>query len=264
MAYTRHDVTLPTGPLSYYKAGSGRPVLYLHSGTGVRFTEPLDKLAEHFTVYMPIFPGYDGTKLHAGVKGGKALAQVFLAFVDTVIKEKTDVIGHSIGGYIAAWLAVMAGDKIDQLVLVGTGGLRPKGSPPMPTDPKEMLKRAYVHPENIKPDNRTPEVSAKNRETAQHYSAVFDEELAGKLKEITAITLIIHGEKEGIIPEETSVLLRSRIKTSYMIYLYDAAHVPEVDQPQRFFNLVGDFLTRGQAFLVNKGDRPPAGVSLPS
>jgi pimeloyl-ACP methyl ester carboxylesterase len=93
---------------------------------------------------------------------------------------------------------------------------------------------------------------------------LYDEDMAARLKDISAITLIVHGEKEGIIPEESSVILRSKIKTSYMIYLYDAAHVPEVDQPERFSNLVGDFLVRGQAFLVNKGDRAPAGVGRPN
>ncbi|MSO66143.1 MAG: alpha/beta hydrolase [Alphaproteobacteria bacterium] len=266
MAYTRHETTLSTGPVSYFKAGSGRPVLYLHSGTGPRFTDPLDRLGETHTVYMPIFPGFDGTPVHTTVKGTKALAQVFVEFLDKVINAKVDVIGHSIGGQVAAWVAVQAKDNIEQLVLVASGGFRPKDAPPIPSDPKELLKKAYAHPENMKPDGRTPEVSGKNREMAMHYvnGIQYDEELIGRLGEISALTLIVHGERDGVIPESAPLLLKRRIKKSHLIYLYDAAHVPEVDQPKRFTNLVGDFLTRGEAFIVNWGSRGPAGVFAPT
>jgi len=267
MAFERKETKLSTGPVSYYKAGSGQPVLYLHSGTGVRFTEPLDKLAENYTVYMPIFPGYDGTAAHDGVKGAKALAGVFKEFAEKEMGgDKVDVIGHSIGGWIAAWLGVLMGDNVDQLILVASGGFRTPGTPPMPSDPAVLRKLAYVYPEKIKPDGRTPEQGAKNREMIPVYvgGVSYDEELIARLPEISALTMIVHGEKDGTIPESSSTMLRNRIKKSHLIFLYDAGHVPEIDQPERFSRLVGDFLSRGEAFLVNWGSQAPAGSGAPA
>lgn len=267
MAFERKETKLSTGPVSYYKQGKGQPVLYLHSGTGVRFTEPLDKLSENYTIYMPIFPGYDGTAAHDGIKGGKAFAGVLKEFAEKEMGGgKIDVIGHSIGGWIAAWLAVLMGEQVDQLVVVGTGGLRPPGTPPMPSDPAALRKLAYVYPEKIKPDGRTPEQGAENRKMIPVYNqgVSYDEELIARMPEITALTMIVHGEKDGTIPEASSTLLRNRIKKSHLIFLYDAGHVPEVDQPERFTRLVSDFLGRGEAFLVNWGSQPPAGSGAPA
>ena len=267
MAFERKETKLSTGPVSYYKQGKGQPVLYLHSGTGVRCTEPLDKLSENYTIYMPIFPGYDGTAAHDGIKGGKAFAGVLKEFAEKEMGGgKIDVIGHSIGGWIAAWLAVLMGEQVDQLVVVGTGGLRPPGTPPMPSDPAALRKLAYVYPEKIKPDGRTPEQGAENRKMIPVYNqgVSYDEELIARLPEITALTMIVHGEKDGTIPEASSTLLRNRIKKSHLIFLYDAGHVPEVDQPERFTRLVSDFLGRGEAFLVNWGSQPPAGSGAPA
>lgn len=267
MAFERKEAKLSTGPISYYKQGKGQPVLYLHSGTGVRFTEALDKLAENYTIYMPIYPGYDGTPVHAGIKGTKAFAGVFKEFAEKEMGGgKIDVIGHSVGGAIGAWIAVLMGEQVDQLVLVCSGGFRPPGTPPMPSDPAALRKAAYVYPEKIKPDGRTPEISQKNREMIPVVTAGigYDEELVGKLPGISALTLIVHGEKDGTIPEASSTLLRNRIKKSHLIFLYDSGHVPEVDQPERFTRLVNDFLSRGEAFLVNWGSQPPAGSGAPA
>ena len=39
-----------------------------------------------------------------------------------------------------------------------------------------------------------------------------------------------------------------------MIYVFDAGHDIEVDQPERFVALVRDFFARGEEFIVNPGD----------
>ena len=42
------------------------------------------------------------------------------------------------------------------------------------------------------------------------------------------------------------------------LYVWDAAHAPEIDQPERVLKLVTDFLTQSEAFVVNWGDGQPA------
>jgi pimeloyl-ACP methyl ester carboxylesterase len=261
--YEKKEAKLAKGSLTYYVSGKGRPILYIHSGTGVRMTEPLETLAKTFTVHMPILPGFEGTAEVDGVSDTRSLAELLIEFADKMSSEKWDVMGHSIGGAVAAWIAILAPDRVDQLILTAPGGFQPKDAPPMPSDPKKMLAAAYAHPEKIKPDNRAPEVAAKNREMAMKYSGgkTRDETLLGKVGEIKALTLILQGEQDGIIADGAVQNLRASIPRSHLIYLYDAAHVPEVDQPERFSRVVGDFLTRGEAFIVNWGNQPvPVGA----
>jgi hypothetical protein len=45
--------------------------------------------------------------------------------------------------------------------------------------------------------------------------------------------------------------LKKRIPSSYLCYVYDAAHNIEMDQPDRFASLVKEFLERAEAFIIN-------------
>ncbi|MDE0058134.1 MAG: alpha/beta hydrolase, partial [Defluviicoccus sp.] len=65
--------------------------------------------------------------------------------------------------------------------------------------------------------------------------------------------LILHGTRDGVVPASGARLLKSRIPRCFLIYVYDAAHAIEVDQPEYFVGLVTDFFARGEAFLVNPG-----------
>jgi len=47
-------------------------------------------------------------------------------------------------------------------------------------------------------------------------------------------------------------VLKAGIANAYVIYVYDAAHFMQVDQPERFSGVVHDFLSRGGAFIVNQ------------
>ena len=85
-----------------------------------------------------------------------------------------------------------------------------------------------------------------------------------RLGEIECQTLILQGTKDGMMPPESGQLLMREIPHAKLLYVYDAGHNIEVDQPQRFVSLIRDFLSRGEAFIVNPGDalagvRPDAG-----
>jgi pimeloyl-ACP methyl ester carboxylesterase len=67
------------------------------------------------------------------------------------------------------------------------------------------------------------------------------------------MTLILHGTADRAIPTESARLLKSRLKRSFLIYVWDAAHAIEVDQPERMLALIESFLQRSEAFVVNWG-----------
>ncbi len=166
-----------------------------------------------------------------------------------------DVIGHSFGGWVAMWLAVDFPEVVDQLVLEAPAGFRIGGAGGLGGSPAELQKRMFAHPEKIPPETRSPDVLAANRAAAGSYAPndAVDPELSKRLGDVAALTLVLHGTADGVIPVESPRFLKANLPHAHVIYIYDAAHNIEIDQPERFVELVGDFLRRGETFLVNAG-----------
>jgi len=120
-------------------------------------------------------------------------------------------------------------------------------------DAATLRRLMFAHPENLPAEQKPAEMQAQNRATVHHYhgETATDRDLAARLEDIKALTLILHGTKDGVIPIASPRLLKERIRRSHLVYVYDAAHGIDVDQPPRFTRLVGDFLARGEAFIVN-------------
>ena len=248
-------VSLFTGELSYFAAGEGRPVVYLHPAGGVRRTKVRDELARSFKLHVPIMPGFDGTPVHASAKSMKALAGVAGEFIEKIVGGPCDLIGCSFGGYLAAWLAAERPELVDHLVLECPAGFRPKGRGERPADAEALKKVLFLHPEKLPPDTKTAEQEAGNRKMLPHYgcAADTDEELLARIPSIDKLTLILHGTADGMIPKESVQLLKGRLPHAYLVYIWDAAHSIEVDQPERVLAVLKSFLERSEGFMVNWG-----------
>ncbi len=246
-------VSLSTGELTYFVAGEGRTILYLHPAGGVRWTRVLEGLAKSFALHVPVMPGFDGTSAHGSVKSMRGLAKLMGEFIDKVIGRPTDVIGWSFGGCVALWLAAERPDRVDHLVLECPAVFRPKGS--RPADAEARKKLLFLYPEKLPPESKPVEQEAANRRMLPHYRAPDDpdSELLEKVASIDKLALILHGTADRIIPKESVQLLKSRLPRSYLVYVWDAAHAIEVDQPERMLSLVEGFLQRSEGFMVNWG-----------
>jgi pimeloyl-ACP methyl ester carboxylesterase len=248
-------VLLSSGELSYFAAGDGRPIVYLHPAGGVRWTKVLDELTKSFKLHVPIVPGFDGTPAHASVKSMKGLAALAGEFIEKTIGGPCDVIGCSFGGYVAAWLAAERPALVDHLVLECPAGFRPKGKGERPADPEALKKLLFLHPEKLPPEAKPAEQEAANRRMLPlyGYSADTDEELLARIPSIDKLTLILHGTGDRMIPKESVQLLKSRLPHAYLVYIWDAAHGIEVDQPERMLAVLTSFLERSEGFMVNWG-----------
>jgi pimeloyl-ACP methyl ester carboxylesterase len=248
-------VSLSTGELTYFAAGEGRPIVYLHPAGGVRWTRVLEGLAKSFSLHVPVMPGFDGTGAHASVKSMRELAALAGEFIEKVIGGRCDVIGCSFGGYLSAWLAAERPDLVDHLVLECPAGFRPKGKGERPADSEALRKLLFLHPEKLAPESKPVEQEIANRKMLPHYGYTMDmdEELLGRLPAIDKLTLILHGTADRMVPKESVQLLKSCMPRSYLVYVWDAAHAIEVDQPERMLSLVESFLQRSEGFMVNWG-----------
>lgn len=250
MTFIRMEAQLASGGLPYLVGGSGPALLYLHSTAGVQVTPAVTALAERHRLFLPVMPGFDDTPVQPGVTTLDALVALTAQFVTGVICGRCDVIGHSFGGWLAMRFAVQHPELVDQLVLEAPSGLRfgagQAAGAPSP----------YAYPERAAAFVKPAAQLERNRAMRERYGAgqTVDAVLAARIGEITARTLILFGTRDGMIGSETGVFLKETIKASHLAYVYDAGHAIEIDQPDRFLRLVGAFLERGEAYIVNWGD----------
>ena len=261
------NVALASGELAYAVAGAGEPVLYLHSAGGMRWSRVLEGLAKTHRVYAPIAPGFDARPKHGTLHGVKDLAALYGQFIDAVIVPEgagnagaeqartCDLIGHSLGGWVAAWLAVLRPQRIGQLVLAAASGFGPPDAPPAVLDAQARSRSPGLDPDQPDGAAGPAAAAAANRAMFMAYSGarVRDEELIARLAEIDRLTLILHGTADGIVPQSSSRLLRSRIRRAFLVYVWDAGHALETDQPERVLSVTESFLARSESFIVNWG-----------
>lgn len=253
--FSRNVAPLSHGPLTFYTAGDGPDVLCLHPAAGLEIRSVAHRLALTHRVWLPVVPGYDKTPLLPGIDSIPAVADVMAEFIAKAMGGVAHVVGHSMGARLGAWLAVQSPDKVAQLVLMAPSGFRPIGAPPVSFEPAVFLQQLYAHPEKRPPETRTPDERDANRKAFQHYGggALRDTALAARIGEIEKLTLLIQGTRDVRVPAESVQELHGKIRHSTIVYIDDAAHALEVDQPERVADVVEDFIRRGAAFMAENG-----------
>jgi len=233
------------------KRGAGRALVYLHPAGGVRRTGVLERLALARTLHIPTFPGFDGTPTEADVSSRRALGRLVGDYIEKNIGTACDVMGCSFGGAVALWLALERPELVDHLVLECPAGLQTI-DPALRNNPHAFYKALFAHPEKISYERKPEEIEARNRAMLAHYGAEDgkDPQLLENISSVRATTLIVHGTEDRIITPETMRLLKSRLARAFLVYVWDAAHNIEVDQPERMGALVESFLERSDAFVV--------------
>lgn len=210
------SIRLASGELTYLQAGSGRPLLYLHPAGGVRRSKVLEGLAQSFALYVPVFPGFEGTPFHPGIDTRQALARLVAEFHANVVNTRCDVMGWSFGGCVALWLALERPELVERLVLECPAGL-------------------------ISIDKRIKRV---NRALLEHYGAEDgkDEALVARVAGIRHTTLILQGADDGTIPPASAELLDGILKNAFLVSVPQAGHDLEMDQPERVLAAARKFL----------------------
>jgi pimeloyl-ACP methyl ester carboxylesterase len=110
------------------RGGSGSPLLVIHGELGVPgWLESFAQLAERHDVIVPSLPGYGRSTRPDWIMGVHDLAAWVTWFArDLDLRTPVDVIGCSLGGWVAAEIATVAPQFFNKLILVGAMGLKPE------------------------------------------------------------------------------------------------------------------------------------------
>jgi pimeloyl-ACP methyl ester carboxylesterase len=234
----------------------GQPLVFLHGAGGhtgwMRF---LDELAQDFAVYAPEHPGFGRSDDPPWLDEIGDLAYFYLDFLETLGLDRVHLVGTSLGGWIAAELAVRDQARLATLTLVGAVGITADGKPVddlFRLSTEENLRRLYADPERAA--RRLADmagidmaVAAKNRATVARIAyrpRYHNPSLAKWLHRIAVPTLLIWGDKDGLVPVEFGEAYRGLIPGSRLVVLDNAGHAPFDEQKDAFLAAFRDFATR--------------------
>ena len=116
----RSELTLPGGIMTYRSAGKGEPLLFLHGlgGSSMSWVSQLETLSHEYRVIAWDAPGYGGSARRPPDAGAHAAAAAEL--IDALGFAPVTLIGHSMGGIVAARLAAERPELLSMVVLSST------------------------------------------------------------------------------------------------------------------------------------------------
>jgi pimeloyl-ACP methyl ester carboxylesterase len=254
-------VSTPHGdvPVTVTESGAdGRPVLLLHGGAGPDSVTGFgDALAGRFPfrVLSPVYPGFGGTARPGWLDSIGELALVLRGLLEDL--DLTDVIvaGSSIGGWVAAELALAAPERVGQLVLIDPAGLDSADHPSadfFALTPDQLAELSWANPEGHRIDPAAmPEAQRAillgNREALLAYGGrtMADPTLAVRLGGITAPTLVIWGEADRIVTPGYGKEYAAAIPGAVFREVPAAGHLPQLENPPAVLELFGELVSAG-------------------
>jgi pimeloyl-ACP methyl ester carboxylesterase len=256
--------------LEILERGAGAPILYLHGGAGIAPDVTfIDLLARRRRVFAPSHPGFGKSSLPDWLDSVDDIAHVYLELLDRLALRRTDVVGLSLGGWIAAELATKVPERIDRLVLIAPVGVK-TGRPDQLDIPdifamsRDKLDRLRFHdPARHAFDLAAmPEeelhIVARNRETLALLTwepYMHNPKLKHRLHWVNVPTLFLRGASDGIVSAEYLERYAALIPKARSDTIDEAGHLPQVEQPDTTASKVLHFLEEGKA-AETSGARP--------
>ena len=210
-------------PIAYRVAGQGEPVVLVHGLSGSwRWWQPvLEPLAERHRVYLLDLPRL-GVRLPAD-----ELTRWLGRWLDTAALERVDLIGHSLGGLIAAELAAAEPERVNRLALVAPAGI-PCGNNVLSRGAR-LLGTLYDVRERL-PTVVGDAVRAGPFSLLRGAVFAHDRSLGAELVSVRADTLLIWGEDDRLLPARIAEEWQRVLPGSRLVRL-QCGHVPMWEAP---------------------------------
>jgi len=251
----RARVALDDCAMSYRVAGAGPPVVLLHglSGSALWWSRNVPHLARSHTVYA-----IEHARLEAGLLRRRApfaldaAADRLARWMDAVGLDRASVVGHSMGGFIAADFAARHPARVDRLVLVCAAAtpLARRG-----LDAALGVARSAADlPPSLVPLLAYDALRTGPGAIVSTLRQLLDADLSAGLPSIAAPTLLVWGERDALVPLAHAEALAALLPGATLTVVEGAGHVPMWERPEAFNAALAEFLSP---------PRPPAAVRAP-
>jgi pimeloyl-ACP methyl ester carboxylesterase len=201
----------------------------------------------------------------------EGMATNAIAFIGALGLAKVDVLGFSIGGFVAQEIAGQAPGLVRKLVLVGTGPRGGEGMASLTPEAQQIFGASYQEPDHLwlavhftrseasqaagrgflkrfrlRKENRDPEVNEQvapaQLEALGKWGIQFDGAY-DYLKSIDQPTLVMNGGDDVIIYSVNSFILQQHLPNAQLILYPDANHGSQYQYPELFVRHVSMFLS---------------------
>lgn len=257
--WTESQVEAAGAKLQLIRGGTGDPLLVLHDEMGYAgWLRAYEALAQRHTLFIPVLPGYGASERLDWIMTMRDMAGWALQALEDRGLGPVDVIGLSLGGWLAAEMATMCSHWLKKLVLVAPPGLRPPSGEIFDMfleTARPYIERGFLHPQQcdeyqeLYGGDPTPEVR-ELREVAREESCrlawrpyMRDPALPHLLRGVKAQTLIVWGREDAIVPSSTGAAYQQAIPNSRLVTLDGCGHHPEIERSPQFVRLVEEFLS---------------------
>jgi pimeloyl-ACP methyl ester carboxylesterase len=241
--HTRH------AEIRYLEGGKGQPLVFIHGAGGVTAEDPLlNALAETYHVYAPFLPGYGETEECGTLRDMLDFTLHTWDVVEALGIKDPILVGHSMGGMIAAEMACLAPNDVSRLVLICPSGLWIDEHPV--TDmfsllPFEMPKYLFHDPEAgakamtsglrmDDPDFLKTYLIRNGRQLGMAGKILFpipERGLAERLYRVKAKTVIVWGDSDRVVPPVYGPAFQAAIAGSRLVKVPEAGHMVVVEKP---------------------------------
>ncbi len=242
------------------EAGGGAALVFLHGAGGLLPEEPLlERLADHCHVFAPLWPGYAD-------EPGEELLEDMLDFtlhgfdvIEALGLERPHLVGHSMGGMIAAEMACLNPRGIGKLALLAPAGLW-LDAHPIPdlfaTTPWELPALLFADPKageklllaglDFSSDAALTAFMVGNaRRLGTAGKILFpipNRRLSKRLYRLTAETLLVWGRQDRLIPPAYAARWQELVPSARLVWIDAAGHMLQAEQPDAVAEAIVEFL----------------------
>jgi 3-oxoadipate enol-lactonase len=256
--------------LHYEVAGSGHPVVLVHAGIADHrmWDDQFARFAERYRVIRYDQRGFGQSTAPAGPFAFHDDLYLLLRQLDVA---RAALIGGSLGGAVAINLALAHPEMVEGLVVVGSGLGGLEWPPPSPEEltlfsqveeaaeagdfatANEIEVHLWVDGPRRKPEAVNPGVRERVRdmnlqtftrhdENEQAQSQELEPPASVRLGEILAPTLVLIGDQDVSSVQAIADHLAADIPGAHKVVVSNTAHVPNMEQPEAFNQIVLHFL----------------------
>jgi pimeloyl-ACP methyl ester carboxylesterase len=243
--------------LELFESGKGSPVLFLHGANGFDPRQPfVAPLSAQRRLIAPSHPGFGKSSLPDWLDSIDDIAHVYLELLDTLGLDDVDIVGCSIGGWIAAEMATKSPERVRRLVMVGPVGVKVGSADKLDIPDIFAMPQADVHkllyhdPARMAVDpGKMPDaelaVMFRNRETLALLvwePWMHNTKLKRRLHRVKAPALFVRGASDGLVSDDYLKAYAGLLPNARTLTIPAAGHAPHLEQPEALASAVLEFL----------------------
>ena len=243
--------------LELFESGQGSPVLFLHGAGGFAPQQPfVAPLSAKHRLIAPSHPGFGKSSLPEWLDSIDDIAHIYLEWLDTLGLKQLDIVGCSIGGWIAAEIATKVPDRVRKLVMVSPVGVKTGSTdkldiPDIFAMPQSDVDKLLYHdPAKSAPDTKTmtdDELAAmfRNRETLALLvwePWMHNTKLKRRLHRVKSPALFIRGGSDGLVSDAYLKAYAGLLPNARTLTIPAAGHAPHLEQPEALASAILEFI----------------------